>query len=120
LLGVLFGPLGVTEAITPEQYAEGYRRCENYVERARPIDLIVSVLTEAVRGARWPGAGPALAMIGRPARQAGWVELYDFLKRGHEAFKHIKDVKAFVGTIEARERRILAQIFSGEPEPFAI
>jgi hypothetical protein len=120
LLSILFDSLGVTDAITPELYAEGYRRCDNYVERARQIDLIVSVLTEAVRGARWPGAGPALAMIGRPARQAGWVELYEFLKRGHDAFKRIKDVKAFVATIETREQRILAQIFSGQPDPFAI
>ena len=62
----------------------------------------------------------ALKLAGGTARKAGWVELYDFLERGYNAFKRIKDVKAFVSTIEQRERRILAQIFAGEPDPFAV
>jgi hypothetical protein len=120
LLEMLFGPLGVTTTITTEVYAAGYRRCDNRAERERQIDLIVKVLGEAAQGAHWPGVGPVLAAVGGPARKAGWVELYDFLKRGYEAFKRIKDVKGFVGTIEARERHILARICDGDPVPFEV
>jgi hypothetical protein len=120
LLAALFDQLGVTDTITAAQYAEGYRLCDNYPERVRQIDLIVTVLNEAAQGAHWPGAGVALKLAGVPARQAGWVELYEFLLRGYDAFKRIKDVKVFVATVEQRERRILAQIFSAEPEPFAV
>jgi hypothetical protein len=120
LLTVLFDQLGVTDTITPALYAEGYRRCDNDAERARQIDLIVLVLNEAAQGAHWPGVGVALKLAGPTARKAGWVELYDFLVRGYDAFKRIADVRAFVSTVEQRERRILAQIFSGDPEPFAV
>jgi len=120
LMKALFDELGVTGAITPELYAEAYRHCDNEAERARQIDLIVLVLSEAGQGAHWPGVGMGLKLAGGTARKTGWVELYDFLERGYDAFKRIKDVKAFVSTVERRERRILAQIFSGESDPFAI
>jgi len=119
LVAVLFGELGVTDAIAPEQYAEAYRRCDNEVERAEQIDLIVRVLGDAAQGAHWPGVGVALKLAGGTARKAGWVELYGFLERGYQAFKRIKDVKAFVTTIERRERRILDRIFANDPDPFA-
>ncbi len=120
LVEMLFEQLGVTDAITPAVYAEGYRRCQNQGERSQQIDLIVKVLTEAAQGAHWPGVGVALKLAGGTARKAGWVELYDFVERGYAAFRQIKDVKAFVTTVEQRERRILDQIFAGQPEPFAL
>jgi hypothetical protein len=120
LVTALFDELGVTGAITAEQYAEGYRRCDNRDEREHQIDLIVLVLSEAGQGAHWPGVGTALKVVGGPARRAGWEELYDFLVRGYDAFRRIKDVKSFVSTVKRREQRILAQIFAGEPDPFAV
>ena len=53
-----------------------------------------------------------------PAQRAGWGELYDFLKRGYAAFKQLRDVTTFVRIIAQRERRILDQIYSGNPDPF--
>jgi hypothetical protein len=32
----------------------------------------------------------------------------------------MRDVKTFVGVIEQREKRILDQIFTGAPDPFAV
>ena len=120
MVDVLFAELGVTDAIAPAIYAEGYRRCANQAERTLQIDLIVQVLSEAAQGAHWPGVGVALKLAGGTARKAGWIELYDFIERGYNAFRQIKDVKAFVTTIEQRERRILDQIFAGLPDPFAL
>jgi hypothetical protein len=57
-------------------------------------------------------------VIQGPAKKAGWTELYAFLEHGQAAFKRIRDVKAFVATVEQRERRILEQIFAGRADPF--
>jgi hypothetical protein len=119
MVTVLCDQLGITEGITGPLYAEAYRRCDNRAERERQIDLIVTVLKEAAQGARWPGAGMALKLIRGPAKKAGWTELYAFLEHGQAAFKHIRDVKAFVATVEQRERRILEQIFAGQADPLA-
>jgi hypothetical protein len=40
LARTLVDRLGVTDTITPEQYAEAYRACDNYADRMRQIDLI--------------------------------------------------------------------------------
>ena len=37
LCRVLVDRLGVTDTITPQQYAEGYRICDHYAERAQQI-----------------------------------------------------------------------------------
>jgi len=55
-----------------------------------------------------------------PARQAGWGELYDGLTRGYAAFRQLRDVTAFVGTIAQRERRILDQLYASNADPFTV
>lgn len=109
---VLVDQLGVTDTITPERYAESYRTCANYEVRVHQIDLITTVLVQVGAGARLPVVGLAMKLARVPAQRAGWGELYDFLKRGYAAFKHLRDVTTFVGTIAQRERRILDQIYS--------
>ena len=41
---MLVDQLGVTDSIAREQYAAGYRLCDNYDERVRQIDLITQAL----------------------------------------------------------------------------
>jgi len=120
LCRVLVDQLGVTDTITPERYAEGYRICDNYAERTQQIDLIATVLAQVGDGARRPVVGLAMKLAQLPAQRAGWGDLYDFLKRGYAAFKQLRDVTAFVGIITQRERRILNQIYSGNPDPFTL
>lgn len=119
LVDVLVRQLGVTDNLTALQYAEGYRRCDNFAERARQIDLLVEVVRQVSEGARMPGVGLALKIARGPARRAGWVEVFDFLERGYGAFKQIREAAAFAGTIAQRERRLLDRIFAGDPDPFA-
>jgi hypothetical protein len=120
LCRVLAEQLGVTDTITPQCYAAGYRICANYAARVEQIDLITHVLGEVGAGARLGVVGLAMKLVRRPAQRAGWGELYDFLARGYAAFKQLCDVPTFVGTIAQRERRILDQIFSGNPDPFMV
>jgi hypothetical protein len=120
LLRVLVDKLGMGNTITPELYASGYRMCNNYVQRVHQIDLVTEVVTHVAKGARLMVVGAAMKIMRGPAHRAGLVELYDFLEHGYDAFKQMRDVKTFVQLVERREKRILSQIFSSHPDPFAI
>jgi hypothetical protein len=119
LLQALVDELGVTDEITPQLYAQGYRICDNYAERLQQIELIAQVLAQVGAGARLLVVGAAMKVLRGPAQRADWVELYELLEHGYAAFKQMKDVKNFVGVIEQREKRILDQIFAGAADPFA-
>jgi len=120
LLHALVDDLGVTDTITPQLYAEGYRICSNYYERVRQIDLIVKIIKEVDVGARMPGVGLAMRLGKGPAKRAGWSEVYDFLERGYVALKTMRDASPFVSAVDQREKCILDQIFAGDPDPFDI
>ena len=118
LLQALVGELGVKDSITPQLYAEAYRICDNYAERALQIEQMARILREVGTGARLPLVGVSLKMAGAPAKAAGWIELHDFLERGYAAFRPLKDLETFVGAIEGRETLILKRIFSRDEDPF--
>ena len=120
LLHVLVTELGVTDTITPGQYAEAYRRCDNYDDRLRQLDLIVAIGREIDRLVRLPFIKTTLRLVRGPARLAGWSELHDFLERGFAAFKHMGGAETFLQTLYERERQILDQIYAGDPDPFAV
>jgi hypothetical protein len=120
LLQILKGELDVKDTVSAELYAEAYRRCDNYELRRDQINLMAQVLKEVSEGARFPLVGITLKAFRKPAQQAGWDELYDFLSRGYEAFKPVRDSGYFVRTIQKREMTILDQIFDGHPDPFTI
>jgi len=120
LLRALVGRLGMTGAITPQLYAEGYRICDNYAERKYQIDLTARLLKEVAEGARLAVVGMAMKMVRGPAERAGWGELYDFLERAYSAFRQMRDAKFFVRTIQQREMRLLNQIFASDPDPFSV
>lgn len=120
LLRVLVDDLGVTDSISSEQYAEGYRRCDNYAERSTQIELLISVIREVSEGSQLPLVNTTLRLARLPAQRAGWLELHDFLLRGYLAFKKLGGSKLFADTIERRESRILDQIYSRAEDPFNI
>ena len=114
LLHVLVDQLGVVDVLTPEQYAQAYRICDNYPERVHQIELIRSILAEVGKGARLLVVGAALRLAKVPAQQAGWTDLYDFLEQGRHAFGQMRDVKTFVDTIAQRETRILDLLYTAD------
>jgi hypothetical protein len=116
----LVDDLGVTDTINGTLYAQGYRICDNYVERSYQIDLIIRVGRRVGTGARQPLVGAALSLARLPAQSVGWGELYDFVRRGHAAFKNMGETRFFLQTIEARERRILDNIYASHPDPFSL
>ena len=118
LLQVLVDQLGVTNTVTAELYAEAYRICDNQAARVHQIDLTQNILRQVSEGARYLVVGAALKMAKVPAQRAGWVEIYDFLERGHQAFRQMKDAKTFVETIAQREMRLLDLIYAADAAGF--
>ena len=122
---VLAEDLGVngtihSPSITPQLYAEAYRICDNYVERAYQIHLIGEVGNMVDRGTRIPLIGVTLHLARHPARRAGWGELHDFLDHGYTAFKHMGRADKFLQIIQERETTILERIYARHPDPFSL
>lgn len=111
--------LGVTNTITPEQYAQAYRICDNYDARLAQIRLIDAVGRGIDRFVQIPLISITLKLAHGPAVLAGWSELQHYLERGFAAFKHMKGADHFLTTISDRETRILDRIFANHPSPFS-
>jgi hypothetical protein len=107
-------------AINHELYAEAYRICDNFDERAHQIHLIGEVGRMVDRGTRIPLIGVTLHLARHPATHAGWGELHSFLERGYSAIKHMGRADYFLQTIQEREMGILERIFARHPDPFLI
>ena len=120
LVNVLVDQLQVTDRITVELYAEGYRLCDNLTAREHQIDLVTRVVTQVGEGSRKRIIGVAMKLARVPVYQAGWVELYDFLRHGYDAFRQMRDVTSFVQIVEQRERHILNQLFANPPVPLTL
>lgn len=117
---VLFDEVGVVDSITLQQYAEGYRICDNYDDRVRQIKLIGQIGLGIDRLVRIPFVGVTLRLAHAPAVLTGWGDLQNFLEQGFSAFKHMKGAAEFLETVDRREMAILDRIFASHPEPFAI
>ena len=120
LLDVLIHELGVKDSITEEQYAEAYRRCDNYDDRVRQIEMIVTIGQDLEKLVRHRVIGWTLRMARGPAYRAGWQELQDFLERGYNAFRRMGKADKFLNAIREREMTILDNIYAGKPHPFDI
>lgn len=120
LLRVLVKQLHFQDTLTPELYAEAYRRCNNCAARRHQIELLVNVMRDAAEAARFPLSGAALRMVKGPAHATGWHEMYAFLERGHHAFRKVKDPKDFLQAIQERETKIMEQIAAASATPFEI
>ena len=120
LLDVLVNQLGVTDSLTPQQYARGYQLCDNLAVRRYQIELIGEVGRGIDRLTRLPFITLTLRLAHGPAYRAGWIELQDFLEQGFAAFKHMQGADYFLQTIQRRELRILDQLMSNAAKPFAI
>jgi hypothetical protein len=118
LTDVLVGQLGVSDSITVDQYAEAYRRCDNYRKRVEQIDAIIEICEHIDGIVRNPITGPALGIAKRPLRGAGYGEVVSFLERGYDSFKRMHGSRHFRKTLREREIEILDRMYAHDPEPF--
>jgi hypothetical protein len=120
LLRVLVDQTSFKDKLTPELYAEAYRRCNNANARERQIELLVRVMNDSAETAHMPLTGVALKLAKGPAHAAGWHELFAFLERGHQAFAQVKHPERFLEAIQERESEIMRRILAREANPFHI
>ncbi|EDY85521.1 conserved hypothetical protein [gamma proteobacterium HTCC5015] len=111
--------MNAIDDITPELYAEAYRRCDNYEARKQQIELVLKVGEELDKLAGKNYLGGVLKLSNKPAHALGLGDLHDFLKRGYHAFMAMKGAKEFIRTIREREMNILDAIYAGQPDPFS-
>ncbi len=120
LLDVLVNQVGITDSITAEQYAEAYRRCDNYRERVEQIDAIIEICEHIDGIVRNPITGPALSIAKRPLRGAGYGEVVAFLERGYDGFKRMHGSHHFRKTLQERELDALDRMYAHDPDPFRL
>jgi hypothetical protein len=120
LLDVLVNQVGITDSITVEQYAEAYRRCDNYRERVEQIDAIIEICEHIDSIVRNPITGPALAIAKRPLRGAGYGEVVNFLERGYDSFKRMHGSHHFRKTLHDRELGALDRMYAHDSDPFRL
>ena len=109
---------GVTDKITVESYAAGYRLCDNYPERAHQIELIDKVGHMVDLTTRIPMISTTLKVVRGPVSRAGWHDLHNWIERGFFAFRTMHGGREFLNTIRNREMIFLKRIFDSDPQPF--
>jgi hypothetical protein len=118
LLSSLRQDQSVADTITPDLYAEAYRICDNYADRAHQIELIGEVGHMVEIGTKIPLVGTSLKLARLPAQATGWIDLHDFIQRGFHSFKRMRGSEKFLQAINDREMRILDRIYAEHPQPF--
>ena len=106
-------------AIDASGYAQAWQATGRRVDREQQIDLMLAVGRSLDRYTRKPMLSTSLRMMRGPARAAGLSELQAFLERGLDTFKTMRGATEFLAGIEARERALLAQLFTADPQAAA-
>ena len=107
------------EKFSEAEYVASYREVTRRDDRERQLARIQSLGNSLCALVRKPLLGSTLKMMRGPAKLAKLFELHNFLERGFEAFKGMKQPYAFVATIVARESAIMENIYAGRAMPFA-
>ena len=103
-----------------DDYITAYRVVSAQADRSRQIDQVESVGNSLCDLVCIPLIGGTLKMMRGPARLAKLGALQDFLERGFNAFKAMKNSRAFVAKIVQRERRIMENLYAGKQSPFDV
>ncbi len=104
--------------IDAASYASAYRAADRRQDRERQIELVLCTGRYLDELVLHPLIHTAIRVARKPAHAAGFGSLQEFLEHGFDAFSRMAGAEFFLGTIEARETRIMERLFAGEPEPF--
>jgi hypothetical protein len=105
--------LGSADLPDGAAYAAAYRAAGRRADRARQIALIGEIGSLLDTLAHHPEVGLAIRLARGPAHAAGYGQLQDFLERGYDAFRRLDGAREFLAAIDARERRLMEELFAG-------
>jgi hypothetical protein len=106
-------------AVDARAYAQAWQATGRRADREQQIDLMLAVGRSLDRYTRKPMLSTSLRMMRGPARAAGLSDLQAFLERGLDTFKTMRGPTEFLAGIEARERALLVQLFTADPQAIA-
>ena len=98
----LVGALG-TDTLSAETYARAYPTIGRAAQRRRQIELTVQIGERLAQAVKRPLIGLALRTTHVPAHLGGFGALQDFLERGFDAFRRLRDPQTFLQAIRNRE-----------------
>lgn len=101
-------------------YRQLWQSTGEAASRQLQIDLMLAVGQGLVRYTRNPLLRTALRMMRGPAELAGLAALQQFLERGFDTFRGMRDPQGFLRTIAEREASIARWLFAepvAEPAP---
>lgn len=114
MLTVLCDELGMREVLTPELWAEAYRKTARRKDRDRQIALTVAAGRQLDVVVTKPIVYTLVLLARGPARAAGFGDLQDFVERGFKAFRGMRGAEHFIDAVEARETALMQSLFSGD------
>lgn len=97
-----------------QRYARAWRLTGQREARERQLAVVQHMGMELQRLTRGKSLLTALRMMRRPAQAAGLSALQQFLEVGFAAFGALGDARAFLSTINARERQWIGTLFDDE------
>lgn len=120
LVEVLAGRDERLSDLTETAYCKAVRASGRVEERRRQIALVAEVGRQLDRYVRNRTLGWLLAISRGPAEMADLTDLHSFLHRGYTAFRGMDDVRPLIDRLVAREKRVLENILTHQPEPFRV
>jgi hypothetical protein len=105
---------GLTEA---ERYARAWRKVGRRADRESQLTVVLVIGRKMARFTSTPGLRMMLKMMRGPAVAAGLGSLQRFLENGFDTFAAMargNGAEGFLGTIEARESRLIAMLFDAD------
>lgn len=102
--------MGVKDRFTEEQYNAAYRQ-GSYEGRVEQIDLVVTLMRQVADLHHYPLIGTTLHASAGAARRMGWGELHDFLTRGYDAWRGVRNPEPFLQAIYTRETDLNNRLF---------
>ena len=95
-----------------DQYAAAYRDVTPRAAREQQLALVQNLGDSLSELVRVPFLSATLSIMRGPARLAGLGQLQQFLEHGFASFKQLREPRAFVASIVARERALLEALYA--------
>lgn len=114
MLDVLRNKLSLSDTLTPEMWAEAYRRTGREAEREHQVALTVRAGRQLDVVVTRPMIYTLVVLARGPAKAAGFGEFQDFIERGFKAFRSMGGATVFIDAVEARETKLMKELFAGE------
>ncbi len=97
--------------INPENYADAYKKCNNYEQRCYQIDLMVDATERIFKLSHVWLIGASLSALHSFSELLGLDQIMNFLYDGYQAFHKVDDISLFIEAVSQRETDLNERLF---------